>query len=223
MDQPEPLTKKDLIKKYILDYDWKPTDEQMDHFKAFCQSIALPEVLAQVLDPRNHRRSKSGQVWQPRVAELYDIRDRIVKGLWDKKRDNENRLQVKENDVIDNEVRACKYCVMGDVFDLVWLEGPSPRWGIELLGPCAKCANGSELPGEEIISLAKSLGANCRAVLWELMIFLLAFNLGHAQPVGRGGLEQAIISVTANFKRKRAERKRRQREVQETKGEEVPF
>ena len=215
-------TKKDLIRKYLLDYDWTPTDEQLEHFKNFCASIATPEVLAQVLNPANHPQNKAGRHYRPRVAELYDLRDSIFLALWKKKSDSERSLRDEEDVKADLEIRACKYCVSGTVFDLVWLDAPG-RWSIELLGACSKCSKGTDLPSKEIIALAKSLGSNCRAVLWELGIQLLVLRLAMSKQVGRGELEHVLRSMTATFKANRTKRKRHQREVQASSREEIPF
>ncbi|KKL13793.1 hypothetical protein LCGC14_2522190, partial [marine sediment metagenome] len=203
--------------------DWKPTHEQLEHFKNFCASIATPEVLAQVLNPANHPKSKAGQYnRRPWMSELYDLRDEIVQGLWRKRWEEEGKLRDEEDAKADKEVRACKYCVMGDVFDLVWLDAPG-RWSIELLGACSKCSKGTDLPSKEIIALAKSLGSNCRAVLWELGIQLLVLRLAMSKQVGRGELEHVLRSMTATFKANRTKRKRHQREVQAGSKEEIPF
>ena len=235
MNQPKPqkplpgegLTRNDIIKKYLLDYNLqnKIKDDELAHLTNFCDSIGTLPVLAEVLDPRSHIRTAAGKRLQPRVADLYDIRDKIVERLWHHKRADEVKLQAAENAVVDKEISACKYCVSGDVFDLVWLDKAN-RWSVELIGTCAKCAGGRELPSEEIIDLAKATRSNCRAILWHLMIFLLTYRLASDRQAGQTQLNRAMKAVAAQFRRDRKKKKRREKpvdqEIPNAEGE-IPF
>ena len=162
--------KSDLVNEFYQHYG-KPTAEERRHFEYFCDGIATEEVLAKVLDPHNHPSFQDRRRPKPSVPTLYNIKDDIIREMFDFSAKSGERDFFAEYDA---EVKdwGCLYCADGVVWDLVF----NKRWSLEVTGVRKHCKNGDKEPRPEIVAKMKASNIPCLSIAGHILMGLYAYR-----------------------------------------------
>ncbi len=142
------MSKSEIQNNFLLNYGWSPSADEKVHFERFCDGIATQETLEKVLNPDNHPASKNGRRYQPNIATLYALKDKIIREMYDFSQATSERDFQAEFDA-ETDGWGCLYCCDGDVWDLVWT---GKRYSLETIGRCKRCRQGDAEVRPEIIA-----------------------------------------------------------------------
>jgi len=198
-----------IMTNFLLDYDWKPSNEQMAHFTNFCDEIIDDTILANVLNPANHGKSEyTMRPHPPKVAVLRAIKMRIISEKHhDLRIERQHRDQSQDDEALEfGYEQSCNLCHTGTVFDFRF--NPERRtWDLVEIGACARCSGGTAKPQAIFIEAGKLVRTPLRNMYYTIIMALFLGRFKH--PYDEQSFSIILNSAINHIRAKRRETRTR--------------